>query len=223
MFFIDPGETDLLVTDESGRQTGVLSDGTIVNDIPLSFYADADGQPIVVVLSPDTGKYEATVRGKTGGEYEIASALVVDGQVAMSQSFVGTVRAGENRIFAALVDPEVGSLVTVPVGDAGDANLDGLFNQFDLIQVLQAAKYNTGQAATWSEGDWTNDRLFDQFDVIAALQTGTYLQGANAALHPEHYVPTITQLASNDRSRGFNVTTEFKEEIVDFVLADAVL
>ena len=52
----------------------------------------------------------------------------------------------------------------------GDANADGLFNQLDIVQVLQAAKYLTGQPATWSEGDWNGDDLFDTLDLVAALQ-----------------------------------------------------
>jgi hypothetical protein len=59
---------------------------------------------------------------------------------------------------------------------AGDANRDGAFNQLDIVQVLQAAKYQTGQPATWEEGDFNRDRLFDQLDIVAALQTGKYGQ-----------------------------------------------
>ena len=64
---------------------------------------------------------------------------------------------------------------------AGDANEDFQFDQFDIIAVLQSAKYLTGQAATWAEGDWNEDGVFSQFDIIAALQTGNYLQGPYAA------------------------------------------
>ena len=38
--------------------------------------------------------------------------------------------------------------------EAGDANMDLKFDQLDLVQVQIAAKYITGQAATWGEGDW---------------------------------------------------------------------
>jgi hypothetical protein len=59
---------------------------------------------------------------------------------------------------------------------AGDANTDGRFNQSDIVLVLQAAKYLTGEAANWREGDWTLDGVFDQSDIIAALQTANYLR-----------------------------------------------
>jgi hypothetical protein len=53
---------------------------------------------------------------------------------------------------------------------AGDANEDGLFDQSDIVLVLQAAKYLTGQPATWSEGDWNGDGVFDQLDLVEALR-----------------------------------------------------
>jgi hypothetical protein len=52
---------------------------------------------------------------------------------------------------------------------AGDANLDGQFDQRDVAVVFRAARYLTGQTAAWSEGDWNGDGLFDQADVVAAL------------------------------------------------------
>lgn len=77
---------------------------------------------------------------------------------------------------------------------AGDADQDFDFDQIDLVKVQIAAKYLTGQAATWGEGDWNGapggeqgspppgNGLFDQFDVIAAQQAGIYLTGSYAAI-----------------------------------------
>jgi hypothetical protein len=77
---------------------------------------------------------------------------------------------------------------------AGDANQDLAFDQLDLIQVQQAAKYLTGQPATWGQGDWNGapggrvgmppvgDGLFNQLDIVAALGAGTYLSGPYAAI-----------------------------------------
>ena len=77
---------------------------------------------------------------------------------------------------------------------AGDANMDLEFNQLDLVQVQIAAKYLTGQAATWGEGDWNGapggepgsppagNGFFDQLDIIGALGAGTYLTGPYAAV-----------------------------------------
>ena len=63
---------------------------------------------------------------------------------------------------------------------AGDANRDGRFDQQDIVQVLQAAKYRTGEPAMFHEGDFNGDGVFDQLDIVAALQTGNYLQGLYA-------------------------------------------
>ena len=43
---------------------------------------------------------------------------------------------------------------SAPQLQPGDANEDLEFDQLDLVQVQVAAKYLTGQAATWGEGDW---------------------------------------------------------------------
>jgi len=57
----------------------------------------------------------------------------------------------------------------------GDANFDGVFNQLDIVQVLQEGKYNTGQYATWRQGDWDRDGVFGPLDIVLALQqTGDY-------------------------------------------------
>ena len=62
------------------------------------------------------------------------------------------------------------------------------------MAVQIAAKYLSGQAATWGEGDWDGapggtvgsppqgDGLFDQRDIIAALAPGHYLTGPYAAI-----------------------------------------
>jgi hypothetical protein len=81
-----------------------------------------------------------------------------------------------------------------PQLQAGDANRDLKFDQLDLVQVQIAAKYLTGQTATWGDGDWngapggspgnppTGNNLFDQLDIVAALNAGKYLTGSYAAL-----------------------------------------
>lgn len=82
-------------------------------------------------------------------------------------------------------------LNTQPI--AGDANRDAVFNRLDIVQILQSAKYQTGQPATWAEGDFNGDRVFDQLDIVEALQTGTYGQASpqSFAAHPgaENEVP----------------------------------
>ena len=68
------------------------------------------------------------------------------------------------------------------------------FDQLDLVKVQIAAKYLTGQPATWGEGDWNGapggspgnppvgDNVFNQIDIIAALNANMYLKGPYAAI-----------------------------------------
>ena len=77
---------------------------------------------------------------------------------------------------------------------AGDADQDLDFDQLDLGAVQVAAKYLTGVAATWGDGDWNGapggspgnppigDGKFDQLDIIAALGAGKYLTGPYTAI-----------------------------------------
>jgi hypothetical protein len=50
----------------------------------------------------------------------------------------------------------------------GDANMDGTVNFFDLAQLL-AYKYNTGQAASYTDGDLNYDGVVDFFDITTLL------------------------------------------------------
>jgi hypothetical protein len=65
-------------------------------------------------------------------------------------------------------------------GAAGDADLDGVFDSADLMQVFQAGKYETLEAADWSTGDWNFDGVFDSQDLVTALQQGNYASAAAA-------------------------------------------
>lgn len=74
----------------------------------------------------------------------------------------------------------------------GDANVDGRFDEADIVQVLKAATYKTGAETTWGSGDWSGapggdsnnpplgDGVFDQADVQLALDAGLYRNGTYA-------------------------------------------
>jgi hypothetical protein len=83
------------------------------------------------------------------------------------------------------------TIATAPL-NAGDANRDLVFDQYDLVHVLQAGKYLTSGPATWGDGDWdgapggspgsppTGNGRFDQADIVAALASGRYVTGPYA-------------------------------------------
>ena len=63
----------------------------------------------------------------------------------------------------------------------GDSNLDGQFDEQDMVTVFIAGKYLTGKAATWAEGDWDGNGVFEPMDFVAAFIAGGYLLGPRAA------------------------------------------
>ena len=129
---------------------------------------------------------------------------------------------GNYIVFSELTDPDLSILAVVEIGDlpdgvprasisgfqlvpssaqsqlmAGDADMDFDFDQLDLVKVQIAARYLTGQLATWGAGDWngapggepgnppTGNGQFDQLDIIAALAPGHYLTGPYATIKPD--------------------------------------
>ena len=60
----------------------------------------------------------------------------------------------------------------------GDSNFDGEFSSSDFVTVFGAAKYETGEDASWNEGDWNGDGTFNSSDFVAAFSGGGYEQGA---------------------------------------------
>lgn len=60
----------------------------------------------------------------------------------------------------------------------GDADVNMQFNSADFVQVFAAGKYETEQAAVWSEGDWDGSGKFNSADFVAAFADGGYELGA---------------------------------------------
>ena len=65
----------------------------------------------------------------------------------------------------------------------GDANLDGMFDSGDLIEVFQADKYESMEGAGWAEGDWNGDGRFGSGDLIAAFQGNGYERGPRPSVN----------------------------------------
>ena len=59
----------------------------------------------------------------------------------------------------------------------GDADLNGQFDSGDLVTVFAAAKYETGQQATWGQGDWNGDLEFSSGDLVTAFSNAGYEGG----------------------------------------------
>jgi hypothetical protein len=68
----------------------------------------------------------------------------------------------------------------------GDADLNGVFDSGDLIQVLSFGQYedNVVGNSTWETGDFNCDGEFDTGDLVLALAAGGYVSGASPAARP---------------------------------------
>jgi hypothetical protein len=64
----------------------------------------------------------------------------------------------------------------------GDSDLNGRFDSGDFVKVFTTGKYETGQAAVWSEGDWNGDGVFNSTDFVSAFTDGGYEAGNRAAV-----------------------------------------
>ena len=71
----------------------------------------------------------------------------------------------------------IGPVIHEELIAAGDANGDLVVDQHDIVQVLKAGKYLTGERADFSEGDFNRDGLFNQRDIVAMQQAGHYMRG----------------------------------------------
>ena len=154
---------------------------------------DGFGKQIAKLVSSETKFQDAFgISVDISEDFVLVGASQTDGACAGGNESTAKCNSGSAYVF------EVPPLPTEPPPSpqlqAGDADQDLDFDQLDLVKVQIAAKYLTGQAATWGEGDWngapggepsdppTGDGLFNQFDIIAANLAGTYLQGPYAAI-----------------------------------------
>ena len=65
---------------------------------------------------------------------------------------------------------------------AGDANGDRSVDTADVVQILGAGKFETGQPATFEEGDFDGDGVFATSDIVAMLGEGKFETGPYRAL-----------------------------------------
>jgi hypothetical protein len=90
-----------------------------------------------------------------------------------------------------------GKVLVTPVL-AGDANMDGTVNFFDLTQVL-GYKYNLGTPASYTDGDLNYDGVVDFFDLTVILSnnynSGDYFSLAQHTANASAAVPEPATLA----------------------------
>ena len=91
------------------------------------------------------------------------------------------IRGGRSRRAGIAVRP--GQVLVTPTL-TGDINLDGKVGFFDIVQLL-GYKYNTKQAASYTDGDVNYDGVVNFFDIVRLLSanynTGQRYLGAPEA------------------------------------------
>ena len=158
--------------EDSGQALGTNTFGFEVGDL------DADGDLDAVVANGTI--FEGTLAEQANEIWlNDGSGVFTAGQELLGNAASNRVALGDidndgdlDAVFANLGQDNQVWFNTQSI--AGDANRDGVFNQLDIVQILQSAKYQTGQPATWAEGDFNRDGVFDQLDIVAALQSGEY-------------------------------------------------
>jgi hypothetical protein len=148
-----------------------------------------------------SGSVEIRIPAGMGGDLNFDKGITAADNDLMTRAIV----AGTNDV---LFDLNVDDLVNfadlkIMVHDIaktyfGDANGDREFNSTDLIKILQAGLYETGQPATWSTGDFDANGIFESTDLIVALTDGGYelTPTALAAVpEPAAAIPALIGLA----------------------------
>jgi hypothetical protein len=139
---------------------------------------DGDSDQDVVIASP-VGVVWYENNGRGGFGIERLTALTASGVTSISVVDID----GDGNMDVVGAVYASGAIAWYEQRLVGDANDDGVFNSSDLVQVVQAGKYEDGNPAsnaTFDEGDWNGDGVFNSGDIVVAFQAGHYEQAAAA-------------------------------------------
>lgn len=100
---------------------------------------------------------------------------------------IGSTAAGGSRDVGYRIAAD--GAATVSFAAAGDVDLDGVVNVFDLVGVNAAGSYGNGRPATWQTGDFNYDGTTNVFDLVRVNTAGAYGQGNY--LPPAFPTPTL--------------------------------
>ena len=83
--------------------------------------------------------------------------------------------AGGTRAVGYLISGDGAAQVSFAA--AGDVDLNGQVNVFDLVSINSAGKYGSGAAAVWSQGDFNYDGVTNVFDLVGINTAAVYGKG----------------------------------------------
>ena len=86
---------------------------------------------------------------------------------------------------------------------AGDVDLTGTVDVFDLVAVNSSGKYGNGTASVWSQGDFNYDGVTNVFDLVGINTAGTYGRGNYFLAAPTS--PTVGGVAAVPEPGCFSI------------------
>jgi autotransporter-associated beta strand protein len=108
------------------------------------------------------------IAGRNGGGWDGAGGITSSVAAADSRWTVGYLVAADGS-------------ARVSVAAAGDSDLNGMVDVFDLVVIAGAGRYGGSQPADWSQGDMTYDGVANIFDLVAIGTAGAFGAGAREA------------------------------------------
>ena len=154
----------------------------------FGFDQNIPGPKTAVVKSIEMTVHPAAVPGDVNDD-AVLNLQDIDQIVGQFESDVIALRYDIDGNFRVNFDDVTTWIREVKRTYIGDANLDGVFDSGDLVDVFAAGHYEDGepQNSGWSQGDWNGDREFDTGDLVVAFQDGGYELGPRqvAAQVPE--------------------------------------
>jgi hypothetical protein len=193
-----------------GRVSMYVGNDDVIAQVNSDFPPEVEVWTHIAITATEDGEIFRYLDGEINGEGfvdapkgDVDEPLYIGSRGDFVTNMFG--RLDDVAIFNEVLDQN--QIATIMAGDfsawgiggatrlqAGDADEDLKFDQRDLVKVQVAAKYLTGAAATWGDGDWDaapggepgspppGDGLFNQLDIIQALNNGLYLTGPYAAV-----------------------------------------
>ena len=139
--------------------------------------ASQSGQDEITILGSD-GPDQILLSG-SGGSY---SGQTISRKFERFDRAIVFYDSGNDDLQVKDIDYELKLIDQSICGTAliGDANLDGVFNSSDLVQVFEVGEYedNIVGNSTFQDGDWNCDGEFDSNDLVLAFQAGHYVADA---------------------------------------------
>lgn len=93
--------------------------------------------------------------------------------------------SGGTRAVGYLIRPDSSAVISYAA--AGDVNLDGQVDVFDLVSINGTGVYGTARASDWSLGDFNYDGVTNVFDIVSINSAGTFARGS--------YFPTLARIS----------------------------